>query len=487
VNAAGDAVVTWGLRRPDPCAEPACTHSLLGAWRRRGSDLWTAPVKLVESSFGISASVALDANGGATAVFLEYPDDYVQGAPARVRAVSLRNGVWDTPVTLAVDRYLSGPSVRVNGAGDAVAYWRNSHYGVGGESHWDAVYRSGPLGAWEQPAVVATGFGASVGAGIDQAGNVLVLSTLDRGDGNRTLIRSVNRSSVSKSWSAPTTIAETTPATRLGLAVNDRGDAVAEWVTGDYKSLFVQSVYRPAGGHWTKPEALSRRNEDVPYTSLVIDRAGNALAAWTEEPVQFDRSTWTAYRRASTGRWTAEVVLDPSGQIPSLAADARGNTVAVWAGTAWTGSDIRAALWPATLGAWTSTQRLGDVGLGAGDVGLDSQGHALAGWSTRSEKSLELSDLTPRGPLLARLHIPKKSKRAIPVAFRVTPAPWGSPLEGLPVWRFGDGSGARGTAVSHVFRRPGSFGVSVTQVDRAGHKSMASGRIVVDRGKRPPD
>jgi hypothetical protein len=481
VNAAGDAVVTWDVRTPEPCAEPACTHTLLAAWRRHGSDSWTAPVKLAVSSFGISASVALDGHGDATAVFLEYPDDYVQGGSPRIRSVSLHDGELDTPVTLAVDRYVYGPSVVMNEAGDAVAYW-GTHSAENRDYHWDAVYRSGPLANWEQPAVVATGAGASVGVGVDQAGNVLALSTLASGNG--ALIRSVNRSSASKSWSTPTTIAETTPATRLVLAMNARGDAVAEWVTGDYQSLFVQSVYRPAGGHWTMPETLSRRNEDVLYTSLVIDRAGNALAAWTEEPVQFSRSTWTAYRRASSGRWGPEVALDTSGQVPNLAVNPVGNTVAVWAETPWTGAELRASLWPATLGAWTPTQRLGEAGLGAFDVGVDSHGRALAAWSVRSAagiESIELSELIPNGPVLGKLHIPRKGTRGVPVTFRVTPAPWGSALKGAPVWKFGDGASASGTSVAHVFRRRGSFEVAVTQLDRAGRKSIVSRSLTVRR------
>ena len=454
------------------------------AFRRRGERTWTDPVTLGESSNGsVYGPVALSGDGDATAVFMDYPPDYVKGAPPSVRVVSSHNGKWDATVTMATCPGLTYPGVVVNDAGDAVVYWADFGNNLR-PGRWDVAYRSGPFGAWEPSDVVANG-SVEAKVGIDKAGNVLVLFAPTTRD-EVGLVRLETRSSASNTWSSPTTIADTRADTfpgRLQLAVNARGDAAALWVTGDYHGLLVQSVSLTAGGRWTRPEALSRLNEDILYTSLVIDRAGNALAAWTEEAVQFTRSTWTSYRRASTGRWEPEVVLDPSGQLPHLAVDASGNAVALW--QSFSAGNPRAALWPSVLGAWTSTQRLTDVA-DAFDLGLDSQGHALAAWSVRSQaglESLETSDLVPSGPLLATLHLPKKGTRGVPVTFRVTPAPWGSALEGVPIWRFGDGTGARGTSVSHVFRRLGNFEVSVTQVDRAGRRSMTSGRIVVDRGR----
>lgn len=470
VNAAGDAVVIWEVTTPESCVDPGCTHTLFAMWRGHGSNSWTAPVKISESSLAITASsrVALDAQGDATAIFLEYSIGDPQGVSGRVRAVAMRDGHWDAPVTLAVGPYLASPSVVVNGAGDALAYW-GSHADYG-DYHWDAVYRSGPTGHWEKPAVVATGAGATVRAAMDQAGNVLVVSSLGT---------SVSRSSASKSWSVPMPIAETAGTGSLALAMNARGDAVVVWVTGDSRSLFVESMYRPAGGRWTTPEVLSRRNEDVLYPSVVIDEAGNALAAWTEEPAQFNRSTWTAYRRASRGRWEPEVALDASGQLPMLAVNAGGNVVVVWSETPWTGPGMRASLWPATLGAWTPTQRLGEVGLGGYGAGVDSHGHALVAWSVPSAAGIEMSELTPNGPVLGKLHVPKRGTRGVPITVRVTPAPWGSPLRGAPIWRFGDGTGAKGASVRHVFRRSGSFDVSVAEVDDAGGKTTTSRRVTV--------
>ena len=118
-------------------------------------------------------------------------------------------------------------------------------------------------------------------------------------------------------------------------------------------------------------------------------------------------------------RWEPGVVLDPSGQIPYLATNASGNAVAVWESNDT--ATVNAALWPAALGAWTSTKRLGDVGLG----GL------VGGWILRvarslrgprdlhrgSSSSLETADLIPNGPLLAKLHLPKKGTRGVPVTF----------------------------------------------------------------------
>src|SRR4029450_3959494 len=100
VNAAGDAVITWDVHTPEPCAEPTCTHTLMASLRPHHADSCTAPVALAESPFGLYAPIALDADGNATAAFLEYPPDYIQGGLPRVRVVSMRDGTWRTPITL---------------------------------------------------------------------------------------------------------------------------------------------------------------------------------------------------------------------------------------------------------------------------------------------------------------------------------------------------------------------------------------------------
>jgi hypothetical protein len=483
VNAAGDAVLTWGVRTPEPCTVPACTYTLMAASRQRGQDSWSTPVALGASALSIYAPVALDARGDATAVFLEIPHEFPQGAAYRVRASALHDGHWDRPVTLANERSLGSPQVVVNDEGDAVAYWANNSNLL--TSHWEAAYRSGPFGTWEQPAVVAAGAGSDVGVGLDGAGNVLAVSSLPTNNG--TFIQSVTRSSVAKTWNEPTTVAGPSPAGSLQLAVNARGAAVAMWATSDDQGGFIQSISRAAGGRWTAPQPLSRHGGGVHYASLVIDRTGNALAAWTEEPVQFTPSTWTAYRHASTGRWESEVQLDPTGQIPYLAVEAlSGNIIALWQETPWTGREMRTSLRPATLGAWTSVDVLGKAQLGAFGVGVDARGHALAAWSDRSDagiETLETSELAANGPVLANPRIPKKSRIGVPVPFRITPARWGSPLKGAPLWRFGDGARASGASISHVYRRAGVFEVSVAQADRAGGRSTMSGRVTVRRAR----
>ena len=120
VNGAGDAVITWS-ETPQRCANRLpCTSTFMAAFRRRGEQTWTTPVVLGDSASGsVRGQVAIDGNGDATAVFLDYPPDFVTGAPPSVRVVSSHAGRWDPAITLATGPGFITVGVAVNDAGDA--------------------------------------------------------------------------------------------------------------------------------------------------------------------------------------------------------------------------------------------------------------------------------------------------------------------------------------------------------------------------------
>jgi PKD repeat protein len=94
---------------------------------------------------------------------------------------------------------------------------------------------------------------------------------------------------------------------------------------------------------------------------------------------------------------------------------------------------------------------------------------------------IESSDLKAGGPVLARLQVPDRGAAGVRTRFAVTPAPWGSPLVGEPVWDFADGTSARGASVPHTYRRTGTYTVAVTQSDATGAGSRSTATIVVTR------
>jgi PKD repeat protein len=115
-------------------------------------------------------------------------------------------------------------------------------------------------------------------------------------------------------------------------------------------------------------------------------------------------------------------------------------------------------------------------------VTIDGSDNAVAAWSTSREEGLiSVADLRASGPVLAKVAIPTRARARASVRFSAEPAPWPAPLAGRPRWTFGDGGSAAGERVTHTYRRPGSYTVSVTQADASGAASSASAKIRVAR------
>jgi hypothetical protein len=172
-----------------------------------------------------------------------------------------------------------------------------------------------------------------------------------------------------------------------------------------------------------------------------------------------------------------------------MAADAAGDAVVVWnefvgGETVYDGGHevIRAAIHPAGSSKWRSSLSMRAGGfLDSTEVDVDAAGNALAAWSG-GQSWVARSEMLAGGPLLENVHAPD-GRAGVAVDFRATATPWGAPLRGDPVWSFGDGQKARGSRVSHVYRRRGRYIVRVSQTDVAGKTTAATRSVVVGSRK----
>jgi hypothetical protein len=150
-------------------------------------------------------------------------------------------------------------------------------------------------------------------------------------------------------WSRPILLEPTPPGFDVPegpvtVAANARGDAIAVWVrerlsdqgTTCCDDERVIASYRPAGGHFGKPEMISRLGDEATAADVAIDPAGNAFAAWVVNDVRADLEitpggVGMAARRAGARRFERPRLLSklPASDV-HVTAGAVGQAVVAW-------------------------------------------------------------------------------------------------------------------------------------------------------------
>jgi PKD domain len=464
LDPAGDAVVGWAyFLGGDGLAQVVS--------RTAGSTTWSAPLNLAEGTYrGIT--LVMDASGNAFAAFIK---GYGLSSIVQVSERRGPAGAWEDPVTLSPQPPAEfGAWIAVGPAGD-VGVLATQFTGHGFVIQ-GTVRRAGAT-TWAPLADVSDrsgGIGCCGAVGVDGAGNATAIWNQFGEGANPSVMKTADHSSTTGAWGTPVDVPGSSgdvPGDVPQVAIDAAGNATATWVSEmpDLGAQVVESSYRPFGGTWGPAVVISGNASRIYGSSLVVDRAGNALALW-----QADGAVESAVRSASKSAWQSPVEVSPDAHQPELAMDEAGNAVAVWVDS----SSVRAALRPAANGVWQPPEEIKRSGFDfLPAVAMGPTGRAVAVWGGRSGV-VEGSDLVPAGPLLDHVAVPSSGTVRVPVRFSVNPVPWASPLLGGPVWQFGDGSSATGQAVTHVYVKPGNYTVSVAQADATG-SSTASGPIGV--------
>ncbi|HEX8205015.1 MAG TPA: PKD domain-containing protein, partial [Solirubrobacteraceae bacterium] len=132
--------------------------------------------------------------------------------------------------------------------------------------------------------------------------------------------------------------------------------------------------------------------------------------------------------------------------------------------------------------AFTAPAPLSATGENAGepDLALDAQGDVTIAWERAGVVQAETLDAG--GPLLDALTVPESAVPGEPVTMSVDARDARSSVA-PPSWRFGDGTGAEGATVTHVYETAGTFRVRVTATDADGNSATETRTIAV----RAPD
>ena len=124
------------------------------------------------------------------------------------------------------------------------------------------------------------------------------------------------------------------------------------------------------------------------------------------------------------------------------------------------------------------------------DDAVDGAGHGPEGWSFDTVNQplgfgLRFSLTTPTAPEIIALDAPAEVEAGTTATFAVTinEEEAARPLDRR--WRFGDGTEGTGRTVTHTYRRPGTYPVTVSAHNEAG-EATASTTIRVTRASAPP-
>ncbi len=167
------------------------------------------------------------------------------------------------------------------------------------------------------------------------------------------------------------------------VALDSHGDALAVWVQAYTNGPeIVESAFRPAGGSWQDPVALSEEDGRAGGPQVAFDAHGDAVATWLDESGGADLAE--AASRPAGGSWQPPVNISDgvSGSGAELAVDPAGDAVAVWG----RGSVIKSAFMPSG-GSWEPPVNLTEEAFSAyvhariSQVVFDSRGDATAIWT----------------------------------------------------------------------------------------------------------
>jgi hypothetical protein len=223
-----------------------------------------------------------------------------------------------------------------------------------------------------------------VAVGVDDNGNAVIAWA--RYDGGANRIQAVRWATGGSIGSVQTLSASGSNALEPAVAVDPDGNAVVVWSRSDGANLRIQAIRRAAGGNLSSVKNLSTSGRDAHAARVGIDAQGNAIVAWLRSDGSNERVQ--VRRRSRGGTLSAVQTLSAAGQsavTPSLAVDASGRAVVVWARP--DGANYRIQIRRrAAGGSLSSVKTVSDPGEHAVDpkVGLDAKGNATAVWS-RSE------------------------------------------------------------------------------------------------------
>ncbi len=304
-------------RRGSSCAAVvaavACMALGAGAGSAAAARSWLLPATpLAPAATGASSpAVAIDSSGSAVVVWVTGTPALMPGDPGESVLARTRppGGSWSAPATVASGPAVASPSVAIDAAGNATAVWMVADSDLTTLSA-SAAQLDAQTGAWSAPHPFASVGPASSGPApqvrVDGAGDA-VAAWIEQDDASsNTVVRAAVRHESGGAWSGPTTISdaandsvESIAGPQIALAAT--GDAIVAWTAQqvDDGSSHVQQAplsATPSGGSWgAATDIVSSTTDFITPVQLAGDGAGGAVASWfIGNPAQLQAAVWAS-------------------------------------------------------------------------------------------------------------------------------------------------------------------------------------------------
>lgn len=472
MSGGGGVLVVW--------QDAADGRSRVEAVVRNPGGTFSSPVVVSRPGDEAAApQVAVAASGAAVVVWRR------TGTGGTGIQAATRRGPSD-PLSEPVDLSPAGaqafsPQVAIAPSGAAVVTWLRFD---GANTVVDAVTR-GPGGAFSAPVQLSiTGRDAlAPHAAIDGSGRAVV--AWNRSNGANTVIQAAAGSAAD--FGAPVDLsAPGEDAFGAQVALDpSTGTGVVAWMRPVGDAVVVQAATRSAGGAFSAPFALSEGGADATQPQVAVSAGGGAVAVW-RRAVGRDQRVQASIRPPG-GSFGPGVDLSAPGADaldPRLAMDPSGRAVVTW----WRSdaSDPRIQAVTRAGGAFSAPADVSERGTVTAEprAALDGAGNAVVVWrrADRQDDIVQAAGIDEAGPVVGDVALPAVAVAGRPVDFGASARDVWSALAPGPVWTFGDGAGAVGTRVTHVFAEPGTYAVRVAQADALGNVGVAERLVVVSPG-----
>jgi hypothetical protein len=273
VNGSGTAIAVW--RQWDALNN----RSDIWANRYAVSTWGTATVIDAGTGNAGSARVAIDSNGNAVALWLQY-----DGAGNSVYANRYVYGTgWGAPVLIEnTSSTAHDPQVAVDPSGNAVAVWSQSD-GVD-ESIYACRYVIGT--GWGAAQSIETGAGAAASPQIamDSSGNAIALWFQYQSNSSPIIHIYASRYAAGTGWGTPVIIdSGSSWATSPQIAMNTSGNAVAVWKQLDGTNDSIYANRYVSGTGWGTAQLIETGSGDAEFPQVATNSNDNAVAVWEQK------------------------------------------------------------------------------------------------------------------------------------------------------------------------------------------------------------
>lgn len=339
---------------------------------------------LIETGSGnlpVVPSIAMDPNGNAFAIWVQagggfFPDIWTNRYVA---------GTGWEPGTLmeASDTNVGIPSIAMQDNGNAIAVWPQTD-GIR-DSIWASRYVVGT--GWSTPVLIETdnaGHAYTPRITIDAGGNAIAVWS--QYDGTRNDIWA-NRYVAGTGWGTATLIeADNAGTAQLPrVAMDSNGNAIAVWYQFDGNRYNVWANRYAVGTGWGSATLIETDNTgNAGSHSIAMDANGNAIAVWAQsDGTRY--SVWANRYVAGSGWGTAALLeTDNAGDADPgpVVMDANGNAMVAWSQSDGTRTNVWANRYVAGTGWGTATlietDNAGDVSIPS--IAMNAGGNAVAVW-----------------------------------------------------------------------------------------------------------